>query len=195
MIMMQNYHVIAVAHNRWKQPRRNRRRPALPLARELIALASPGPDDGRGQRLCLVALAPQTGVLLGAIVVATADHRFCDHHAEARWHLLHLSTMGGLAAGEQGAVRQHLAVALLEQALAAGVCSCGLHARPDDLPELLAVGWELRPLGLAAAGSIAPFCVAVSRANLARLRCLVAETASPEAMAGQHIGGEVALAS
>jgi hypothetical protein len=86
-------------------------------------------------------------------------------------------------------------VALLEQALAAGVCSCGLHARPADLPELLAVGWDLRPLGLATSGSIAPFCVAVSHANLARLRGLVADTASTGATPGQQIGGEVELAS
>lgn len=183
----------AVASVRWKQPRRNWQRPARLPARELIAAAGAGhPGD---QRLWLFALAPGSGGLLGAIVVATAGHGRRDRGLALQWQLLHLSTAGSLAAGDEAAVRQMLAVALLEQALAAGVSSCRLQARPADLPELLAVGWDLRPLGLALAGSVAPFCITVNHANLAYLRGLVAGTTGPAAAAGKRIGGEVALAS
>jgi hypothetical protein len=166
------------------------------LSRELV-VAADAADAQCDPCLSLVAVAPDTGAPLGAIVVAPAHDADCPHGNAAGWRLLHLSTAGGLAAGEQRAVRRQLAVALLEQALAAGVCQCGLHARPVDLPELLAVGWDLRPLGLAAAGSAAPFCVAVSRADLARLRRLLAESAGGDSTAfpGQQIGGEVELAS
>ncbi|TRW14010.1 acyl-homoserine-lactone synthase [Glacieibacterium frigidum] len=135
----------------------------------------------------LVAQEPLSGAHLGSVrLVCTAGpHLLGDKFAflcadavptgDDVWEITRLCTTPGLTPAAALQVRMRLVMALMEYALAHGIARYTMMTHTAYLPTLLAVGWDIEPLGLPADVAGQPtgaLQISVNAAALDRLRTL-----------------------
>lgn len=133
----------------------------------------------------LIAQDPASGVHLGSVrLVCTAGPHLlgekfaflCDGEVPAGadvWEITRLCTTPGLAPAAALQVRMQLVVSLMEYALENGIARYTMMTHTAYLSTLLAVGWDIEPLGLPADIAGQPtgaLQVSVTAASLDKLR-------------------------
>ena len=89
------------------------------------------------------------------------------------WEITRLCTAPGLGRADANAVREQLALALVEFALIGGITRYTMMTHLAYLPAVLATGWNCTPLGLPAdvgGEQIGALIVTINPATLAKLR-------------------------
>ena len=135
----------------------------------------------------LIAADQATGAHLGSVrLVSTAGpHLLGDKFGflcagdvptgDGIWEITRLCTTPGLTPAAALGIRMQLVMALMEYALANGIASYTMMTHTAYLSTLLAVGWDIEPLGLPAdiAGEpVGALRIDVSSESLTRLRDL-----------------------
>ncbi len=135
----------------------------------------------------LIAEDPATGVHLGSVRLVCTDgsHLLGDKFAflcegavptgPDVWEITRLCTMPGLTPAAALGIRMQLVMALIEYGLANGIARYTMMTHTAYLSTLLAVGWDIEPLGLPAdiAGEpVGALEITVTPETLPRLRAL-----------------------
>ena len=133
----------------------------------------------------LIAEDPDSGTHLGSVrlVCTSGPHLLGDKFAflcadavptgSDVWEITRLCTTPGLTPAAALQVRMRLVMALMEYALANGIARYTMMTHTAYLPTLLAVGWDIEPLGLPADVAGQPtgaLQISVDAAALGRLR-------------------------
>lgn len=108
----------------------------------------------------LIAEDPETGAHLGSVRLVCTDgpHLLGDKFGflcagevpvgPDVWEITRLCTMPGLTPAAALGIRMHLVMALVEYALANGIARYTMMTHTAYLSTLLAVGWDIEPLGM-----------------------------------------------
>ena len=108
----------------------------------------------------LIAEDPATGVHLGSVRLVCTDgpHLLGDKFpflcagevptGADVWEITRLCTMPGLTPAAALGIRMHLVMAVMEYALANGIARYTMMTHTAYLSTLLAVGWDIEPLGM-----------------------------------------------
>lgn len=133
----------------------------------------------------LIAQDPATGAHLGSVRLVCTDgpHLLGDKFGflcagdvpvgPDVWEITRLCTMPGLTPSAALGIRMHLVMALIEYALANGIARYTMMTHTAYLSTLLAVGWDIEPLGMPAqiAGEpVGALEISVTEETLPRLR-------------------------
>lgn len=130
---------------------------------------------------------PETGGHLGSVrlIPTTKGHLLgdkydflCDGGAPVGddvWEITRMCTTPGLPRAVAFQIRSELLLGMVEFAAAAGIVSYTMMTHLAYLPQLLAVGWDIEPLGMPAmvdGEEIAALQVTIGPATLDRLRTM-----------------------